>query len=407
MASSFTANKRIEKPGNNDYVNTWNVPVNANFDAIDQALGGVTFLNATGAVGTVTLLDTQYRSPMLFVSGAMTGNAVYRIPAGVGGVWVVRNVTTGTSSVTISSAGGGTTIVVPRDQTVIVFSDGTNIRRATASVAAGAGLSVSAAEGLFTVSLDTPVPTASGGTGQTSYADGEFLIGTSAGGLAKATLTAGPGVSIANGSGAVTISSTLAGGTVTSVAAGAGLTATPTNPITGSGTISLANTNVAPGTYNFATITVDAQGRVTSAASGSVAPSFAPGTRMLFQQTSAPTGWTKDTGLNNRALRIVSGAAGSGGSLAFTDAFTSRTPSGSIAGHALTIAEMPNHTHTYSALFSTGPHPTGTASNEARGTVDTGTTSAIGGGQAHTHGLTLAAMDFAVAYTDVIVAVKD
>ncbi|BCV03688.1 MAG: hypothetical protein CM15mV71_320 [Caudoviricetes sp.] len=39
--------------------------------------------------------------------------------------------------------------------------------------------------------------------------------------------------------------------------------------------------------------------------------------RMLFQQTSAPTGWTKDTSdTNNRALRVVSGSAGSGGSVA-------------------------------------------------------------------------------------------
>ncbi len=114
MASSFTTNKRIEKPGNNDYVNTWNVPVNANFDAIDQALGGVTFLNATGAVGTVTLLDTQYRSLILLVSGALTGNANYRLPAGVGGQWIVRNTTTGAFTVTVSSAGGGTSVSVPQ-----------------------------------------------------------------------------------------------------------------------------------------------------------------------------------------------------------------------------------------------------------------------------------------------------
>jgi hypothetical protein len=129
MASSFTTNKRIEKPGNNDYVNTWNVPVNANFDAIDQALGGVTFLNATGAVGTVTLLDTQYRSLMLFVSGAQTGNAVYSLPTGVGGMWVVRNTTTGGShTVTIASAGGGASVAVPRGQTSLLAVDGTDVR---------------------------------------------------------------------------------------------------------------------------------------------------------------------------------------------------------------------------------------------------------------------------------------
>ena len=45
-----------------------------------------------------------------------------------------------------------------------------------------------------------------GGTGQTSYTDGQLLIGNSTGNtLDKATLTAGSGITITNGSGAITI----------------------------------------------------------------------------------------------------------------------------------------------------------------------------------------------------------
>lgn len=45
-----------------------------------------------------------------------------------------------------------------------------------------------------------------GGTGQTSYTDGQLLIGNTTGNtLAKATLTAGTGISVTNGSGSITV----------------------------------------------------------------------------------------------------------------------------------------------------------------------------------------------------------
>ena len=62
------------------------------------------------------------------------------------------------------------------------------------------------------------IPVANGGTGQSTYTDGQLLIGNTAGNtLAKSTLTAGAGVSILNGNGSITISATGSGGTVSSV----------------------------------------------------------------------------------------------------------------------------------------------------------------------------------------------
>ena len=54
-----------------------------------------------------------------------------------------------------------------------------------------------------------------GGTGSSSFTDGQLLIGNSAGNtLTKATLTSGTGITITNGGGSVTIASTGATGPV-------------------------------------------------------------------------------------------------------------------------------------------------------------------------------------------------
>ena len=60
------------------------------------------------------------------------------------------------------------------------------------------------------------------------------------------------------------------------------------------------------------------------------AQAFASGTLMLFQQTSAPTGWTKQTTHNDKALRVVSGSCSSGGTTAFSTAMATPSVSGSV-----------------------------------------------------------------------------
>ena len=138
--------------------------------------------------------------------------------------------------------------------------------------------------------------------------------------------------------------------------------------------------------------------------SGLTLGGFAPGTVMLFVQTSAPTGWTKNTAHDNKALRIVSGAAGTGGSTAFTTVFTSRATSGSVAATTLTEAQMPSHAHPYASTTATAGsvYPGNVRPNS--GVINTG---AAGGGASHTHGFAGSAMDFAVQYVDVIIATKD
>lgn len=58
--------------------------------------------------------------------------------------------------------------------------------------------------------------------------------------------------------------------------------------------------------------------------------SFDSGTLLLFQQTNAPTGWTKQTTHNDKALRCVSGSCSSGGTTAFSSAMAAPSVSGSV-----------------------------------------------------------------------------
>jgi len=130
MTSTFTTNKSIEKPANGDYVNDWNVPVNADWDIIDKAFGGTTSLNVTGQSSTpVTLSASQYQPLILSISGTLTSNVTYAIPSGVGGQWIVANNATGSYTVTISSLGGGTTAIIGQGSITQIASDGTNVRQ--------------------------------------------------------------------------------------------------------------------------------------------------------------------------------------------------------------------------------------------------------------------------------------
>jgi len=166
------------------------------------------------------------------------------------------------------------------------------------------------------------------------------------------------------------------------------------------------------------------------------------GTRMLFYQSSAPTGWNQITSVNDRVIRVVSGSGGStGGSWSISGL--------NVLGHTLSVSEMPSHDHTgststdgyhsHSGSTSTnGEHthevPGGRSGGEGidiqeqlSGSDRVTTLSAgnhshslsinsagshthginsTGGGNAHGHGLS-ADGDWRPSYADVIVCQKD
>ena len=200
------------------------------------------------------------------------------------------------------------------------------------------------------------------------------------------------------------------------ISGGTGLeTLTANSVITGNGTSPV--TFVAPGTTG--NVLTSNGTNWTSAA----AAAFDAGTVMLFAQTAAPTGWTKDTSnYNNSGLRVVTGTASTGGSVDFTTAFASQTPTGSVSitavsGSAgsttLSTPQIPSHTHTYFNANTPGNNVNLSGDFNSGANANTGAT---GGGGSHTHPFSFSsgsgtfsgnAINLAVKYVDVIRATKN
>jgi len=122
-----TTNKGLNTPAYD--APNWDVPLNENFNWIDASLGANTAISVAGVpTPPVTLTPTQYRAAALSFSGLLGNNVNYRVPSGVGGQFLVFNTTTGAFTLTISSGGLGTSVVIPQGQSRIIYSDGTNIK---------------------------------------------------------------------------------------------------------------------------------------------------------------------------------------------------------------------------------------------------------------------------------------
>jgi hypothetical protein len=201
----------------------------------------------------------------------------------------------------------------------------------------------------------TTIAAAYGGTGQSSYAVGDLLYADTTTSLAKlADVAVGNalisgGVAAAPSWGKIGLA-THVDGTLPAGNGGTGLTSPGTagNVLTSNGTV------------------------WTSA----LPSGFPSGTAMMFVQTTAPTGWTKSTTHDNKALRVVSGTASSGGTVAFTTAFASKSVSGSLS----------NTTATNQAQTATNIATTATNQAQTQGGTVGATTLATTQIPAHAHG---------------------
>ena len=121
-----TTNKGLGEPASSS--TDWEIPLNSNFEIIDNAFGGRSSIDVTAVTTTQTLTIAQYRNLIITFTGTLSANLTYQVPSGIGGQWFIFNTTSGSYTLTIStSAPSGATVIVPSNGGSALYSDGTNV----------------------------------------------------------------------------------------------------------------------------------------------------------------------------------------------------------------------------------------------------------------------------------------
>ena len=184
-----------------------------------------TGISVSGATGAVTFTNTGVTS--------VAGTTPINVSAATGSVTISSDAYSGTTGIGYVPTGGSATTYLRGDGT---WADpgaeytwtlaGTSGSEAiddgdTITLSGGTtGLTYTVAAGVSLTTAGT-LTVIHGGTGQTTYTNGQLLIGNTTGNtLAKATLTAGTGITITNGSGSIEIANSSPGGSTTFTLAG-------------------------------------------------------------------------------------------------------------------------------------------------------------------------------------------
>ena len=369
---------------------------------IGSTTSGTTTVNGTLTLGTALAATSGGTAQSTYTTGdilyASATNTLSKLAIGTAGQ--ILTVASGLPSWGAAASSGVTTITFG--------STGLTPSTATSGAVSVAGTLVAA----------------NGGTGQSSYAVGDLLYASTTTALSKlADVATGNalisgGVTTAPSWGKIGLT-THVSGTLPIANGGTGSTSTTYCSLTSNvtGTLPIANggtnngslavtaggvfysdgtsfQNVGAGTSGYYLKSNGASAPTWAAVSVSAFPS---GTRMSFQQTSAPTGWTKDTtaAINDSILRLVTGTVSSGGTTAFST-WNAQTASGATT---LSTPQIPSHSHSIGGTGFGEPRSTSGYLYGQGYTIPFPDTGAAGGGGSHTHSLTQS-----IKYYDFIIA---
>jgi len=170
---SVTTNLALNEPAYNSTSPTWDQPLNYNATILDQMYGNTTSVSVnTGgsttytniAAPSATAAGSTSQAMRFNLTGALAANQNVLLPQGVAGMWVVTNSTSGAYTITFgsnngSNAAAGTTVSCPQGYSILVYCDGTNVKKAD--------------DGLITSVL----PVTSGGTGLSTLTANNVILG--------------------------------------------------------------------------------------------------------------------------------------------------------------------------------------------------------------------------------------
>ena len=299
-----------------------------NFKRLKAAIDALEISVAGAGLGTVTSVGlslpnifTVSGSPVT-TTGSLTAalatqsqNLIFASPNGTSGQPTFRSILNADlPTVSIAKGGLGLTTVATNNQ--VIASNGTGYEGRTISV--GTGLTLTQATGSIAFALDLAsinltslggvLTTSQGGTGVSAApANGELLIGNGTV-WQKNTLTAGTGISIVNGAGTITISTsgnvTTAGGTAST------FPIFTTSDSIGNSLLTYASSS-GTGTIDFASGEGGAVLKSTGTVSGEVRAAGTSGTTVTYinaSSTDSNLGWT-----NAKALNFIQGSTNRGG----------------------------------------------------------------------------------------------
>lgn len=172
MPSTYTTSLKLTLPATGELSGTWGTTVNTGITSlVDDSIAGTTNITVGGSDYTLTNTDgvTNEARRMFITATGTPGAARNVIVPSVSKLYFVFNNTTGGFALTFKTS-AGTGIAVPAGARMILYCNGTNV-----------------VDAINSITLASPLPTSSGGTGLSSftanrvfYASSTSAIGSSA-----------------------------------------------------------------------------------------------------------------------------------------------------------------------------------------------------------------------------------